>query len=62
MAFSNIKKLAEIYCNATASPEKGDDISCRVLDISKADEVTCYTVKIGAPFNTTRKLFFLDEK
>ncbi len=62
MEFSNIKKLAEIYCNAAADPKEGDTISCKVLDISKSDDVTCYTVKLGAPFNTTRKLFFLDEK
>jgi len=62
MDTSKLQKLTEIYRKAAEKPKSGQNIPCEILDISKADDVTCCTVKLGAPFNATRKIFFLDEE
>lgn len=61
MDFKDIKKLCELYASSAEKPKEGDKIDVQIVSVSSFDDSDCFTIKLGAPFNATRKIHFIKE-
>ena len=62
MRVEAIQKLSEYYLKATHEPEKGDEVTAKIINISENDGVKCITLKFDDSLQKqTRKVFFIED-